>query len=745
MRWSRILPRLRSLFSRRKAEADFDDEIESHVELQARKHIAAGLSEEEAWRRARIDLGGVQQTRESVRDVNRWRLFDAFARNLRQALRTLRKSPIFTLVAVVILAVGIGANLAVFSLVDSLLFRPLPVDRPEELVRVSTIDKQGRLGNLPSTIADPVQRISAFHGVCTFNTSYEGADINGAVESIGITGFDGNCFETLGLRVQLGRAITPADDSPGAEATAVVSSSLWHSAFGGRADVLGKRIKMAGVALTVIGVAEERFDGLLVGFPTGIILPLHQEPGPLPGSGKQAVYFVNVLARLAPGVTQNQALAALATQNDALLKESLPSTYTQNRQRVYLASKLTLTSAKNGIDYMLRNRFGKPLYAVLGICASILLIACVNLANLLLARSLRRQKEIGMRMALGAKRAHVAGMLVFESSILVLAGAGLGVLIAGWLDDLVLAQGSGMFGNFQMKAGFDSRVAAFLIGAVALIAGAFAVAAAWQSGRLCNFDGIRDGGRGVVRGSGRVQKILIACQIALTLALVAGGSLFNSSLRGLYQIDLGLNTERLWDVMLSTRPEGYNNASPGPYYRDLLHQIETSPGVASATLANIVPLYMSAVQSPIAHIENVEAVAERRSHVLLAADGYFQTLGLHMIAGEDFRRDDSDSREASAIISESLAAQFGDPAALIGHHIRVGSDQKYQRLKIVGVVSNAELDLVHPLETKPYNVYVNLWQHTELAAGGPVLLVKTKGGTLDIAAVRRIVDSKGRL
>jgi predicted permease len=743
MRWSKLLPRLRALLFRRKAEGDLDAELTSHLELQAGKYLAAGMSEEEARRRARIEFGGLEQAREQVRDVDRWHWIDVLARNLKYALRSLRKSPGFSLVAVLILAIGIGSNLAVFSLVDSLLFRAIPVERPEELVRISSIDKQSRLGNLSSIIVDPLKRDSAFRGVCGFNTSYEGAEINGTLASIGILGFTGDCFQTVGIRVQLGRPIAPSDDSAGVEGVAVITGSLWRNTFGGRRDVLGKRIKMAGVALTVVGVAEDRFEGLLLGFPAGIILPLHQEPGPLPGSGKQASYFVIVLARRAPGISESQALAGIVTRNNALLEESVPPNYNPNRRKLYLANKLAVTSAKNGIDYFLRNRFGKPLYAVFGICATILLIACVNLANLLLARNLRKRREIGMRLALGARRTHIAGMLALESSILVLASAGLGVLFALWLDDMVVAQGASMFGNFSLPIGFDWRVTLFLAGAVLLIAGAFAGAAAWQSGRLCSAEGTRDGGRGVIGGGGRAQKILIASQIALTLALVAGGSLFGSSLRRLYQIDLGVKTERVWDVMLSTRPDGYSNPTPGLYYRDLLRQIELIPGVSSATLSNNVPYYLSAVQAPVTALENADSGREPRSHVLLAADGFFKTLGIRMIAGEDFHRDDLNKGEPLVIVSESLAAQFGDPAALVGQHIRIGNDKAYQRLRISGVVSNAELDLVNPSETKPLVAYINLWEHLELAAGGPVLLIKTIGGALDSGPVRRVVDSMG--
>jgi predicted permease len=740
MRWSKFLPRLRSLVARRKAENDLDDELRSHLDFQARKHAAEGMSEEEARRSARIELGGFEQTKETVRDVDRWRWVDVLARNLKYAVRTLVKSPGFSLVAVVILAVGIGSNLAVFSLVDSLLFRPLPVERPEELVRISSIDKQGRLGNLPSTIVEPLKRDSAFQGVCGFNTSDEGAEIDGTLGSIGILGFTGDCFQTLGIRAQLGRPLAPADDTPSGEGVAVITASLWRGAFGGRRDVLGKRIQMAGVTLSIVGVAEDRFEGLLLAFPAGIILPLHQEPGQVPGGGKPSYHFVTVMARRAPGISNSQALAGIVAHNNSLLEESVPPNYNPNRRKQYLANRLSVNSAKTGVDYFLRNRFGKPLFAVFGICAAILLIACVNLASLLLARSLRRRREIGMRLALGARRVHIAGMLGLESFILVLLGAGLGVVFALWLDNLVLAEGTGMFGNFNMQLGFDSRVTLFLLSAVLLIAGAFAATTAWQSGRLCR----PEGGRGVIHGSGRTQKILISLQIALTLALVAGGSLFGSSLRRLYQIDLGVTTKNVWDVMLSARPNYFNNLVPGPYYRDLLQQIEAIPGVSSATMTNDVPFYMSGSELPVVAVENAEPDREFRAHVHLAADGYLNTLGIRIIAGEDFRRDDGKTGEPSVIVSHSLAEQFGDPHALIGHHIRVGSHPAYQRLKVTGVASNAELDLVHPEQSRPYVVYVNLWQHPEEAAGYPVLLIKTSGRPLEVGLVRRVVDSKGR-
>jgi ABC-type antimicrobial peptide transport system permease subunit len=244
-----------------------------------------------------------------------------------------------------------------------------------------------------------------------------------------VTGFTGGCFETLGLHLQLGRPITPADDHPGAEGIAVITDSLWHSAFGGRRDVLGKTLEIGGQLYTIVGVAQRKFTGLVLGFPQDVMIPLHQKPDVLPNGTKPTYYWVSVLARRALGVSEDQASASVLAQRKQILEQSVPHRYNAADRKEYFSRKLAAMSGRSGIDYWLRNRFGEPLFAIFGICAALLLIACVNLTSLLLARSLDRRREVSVRLALGAKRSHIAGLFVLESAVLVLAGTLAGVSV----------------------------------------------------------------------------------------------------------------------------------------------------------------------------------------------------------------------------------------------------------------------------------------------------------------------------
>ncbi len=723
---------------------ELDDELASHLEFQVRKHMAAGMNEAEARRRARIEFGGMDLTKEQCRDVDPWRHVDAARRNLRYALRSLAKSPAFSLIAILILAVGIGATVGAFSIVDALLFRPLGVFRPGELVRIAASDKDGRLRQLPSTILDPLKSSTWLSGACGFNTGYEGAEANGTQSPVGILGFTGDCFRALGIVTQLGRPIVPDDDRAGAPGVAVITGEFWRRAYGGRTDAIGQRIQMPGVAFTIVGVAEDRFAGLLVGFPAGVIVPLHQEPSETGFVGQKVWWSVNVIGRRAAGVSARQADAGLAAQTGWLLEQSVPPRSNAVRRQQYLASHLVTAPAANGVDYFLRNRFGQPLFAVFGICAAILAIACVNLASLMLARALRRRKEVAVRLALGASRAHVAGMLALESSLLVAAGAALSTVFALAVDRFVVARGAEMFGNFGMNLGFDSRVTLFFVATVVAIAGALSGASAWQARRLCLQGDLRDSGRRVSHGHGAAQRFLIAAQIALTLALVAGGGLFGTSLRAFYSLDLGVKTEHVWDAMLSAHPARYQNFEPGPYYRDLMRQVETIPEIRAAVVADFAPFYTGVSRDTVAVVEGGVPGVELEARSAKVTDGFFALMGMRILHGRDFERRQPDGAEPEAIVSQSLAEHLGGASSVMGRHIRVGTSAAYQRLRVVGIASDGQMDLSDPSQLRPLSVYVNSWQHPEAQAAYPVLLLKTASGTLPIAMLRQVVDRAGR-
>jgi putative ABC transport system permease protein len=663
--------------------------------------------------------------------------------NFKHALRSLRQHPGFALIAILILAMGIGSTLSVFNLLDALLLRPLPIRNAQRLVRISRVLREGDFGSLPSTVLDALNSVPDYRSACGFDTSHPGVEIHGSIVAVGALGFSGDCFSTLGIRTQLGRSLTPEDDQPGAEPAAVITDSFWRDQFHGRRDVLGQRIRMSAESYTIIGVAEPGFTGLLVGFPEGLIVPIHQENTDLLPNGQRPRYrWVNILALRAPGVSEQQAAARFEVRAPQLLQASVPPYFDAERRRVYLASKIAASSGKSGVDYFLRRRFGSSLYAASGICAAILLIGCTNLTNLLLARSLRRRREVAVRFALGAKWSQVAGLFVAESLLLTAAGAGLGLLLAQALDRWLIAQGARMFGNFDPLVSFDWRIALLFAAAAAAIVSALAGASAWQAGRLRSAGHLQEGARSIAGTSGAVQRALIVLQISLTLSLVAGGNLLTASLHHLDTLDLGVQTRNVWDVMLSTHPAAQIYFDRAAYDRQLLSDIHQVPGVETAAFADFIPFFTFPNTQPIASLDSARPERLLDSSVFAVSSELFATLGVRVLAGRDF--EERADGEPGVIVSESLARQLStDPETLIGHHVRLGTGERAQRLRVTAVVSNAQTNLAHPEQLAPFTAYLNRAQQPDRQAY-PVLLIKTASNRLNVDALRRIIDPQGR-
>lgn len=747
MCWHSFQKRLHSLLRAQTSEGELESELNTHIELQARKHIAEGLDPAEARRLARIEFGGLEGVREECREVDTWRWIGAVGRNTRQCFRSLAKSPGFVLVAILILTVGIGSNVAVFSTIDALFLRPLPVHRPDKLVEIVSIDKDGHTGGLFSPVLEALQHDRAFQGTCGFGTSYLAVEIDGTLRTLGMAAFSGGCFETLGLSVQLGRPLGPADDHVGAEPVAVITDSLWHSQFGGRADALGRSIRIGTDTFRIVGVTGKQFTGLLLGFPEPVMIPLLQQPNLLPNGSKPTSYYVNLLGRRAAGISQAQALANITAEKHQLLEQSIPHRFNAIQRKDYMARALTLVSAQSGIDYFLRKRFAQSLFAIFGLCGAMLLMACVNLSSLLLARSLSRQREVAIRLALGAGRRHIVGIFVLENLALVLTGTAIGIIVGLWIARAILARGGQMFGNFYLHIGLDPRVVLFVFIVVLSAIGAFSVASLWQARRLGSADDLKQSGRGVIASNSSAQKILLAVQIALTLALVTGSTLFGASVKNERNIDFGIKPQNVWVALLAPRPGGYRN--PGywnlhasAYYRDLLQQIEALPNTAFVSFSGTVPFLQGGYHDPLAIVDGSKAERELQVETIGASDNYFATLGGRIVAGEEFRRTDDLSGNPGVILTESLARHLGDPRILLGHHVRIGAQPDWQHLKIIGIASDMDMSLVDVNNIKPFTAFINFWQHQTLQ-GYPVLLIKTRSAALDTTAVRRIVEKRG--
>jgi len=656
---------------------------------------------------------------------------DGLARDVRYGLRVLRRAPVMSLLAVVSVALGIGANTAIFSLLNSLLLRPVSgVRAAQELVGVDT--------TLPSTILDDLAKEPVFAGVCGVSTPLLTTEVHGEPQPIGILSTTGGCTDTLGLKAEIGRMIQPADDHEGSPRVAVLTDSYWRNSFGGRADALGSTIRIDGVAFTIVGVADPQFHGVLLGFWPGAILPAAQDPSDAHvTSGSRHFSWVHVFARLAHGVSIEQSRARLRFSQPRLLQESVPPDYQGARRRQFLSQTLDLVSGASGLDYMLRNRFTRPLYVLLGISLLVLLVSCVNLANLLLARGVRRRRELAVRLAMGASRARVARQLAIESLLLVLTGTILGSGLAYAADRVLMAQIQATLINFSLSASPDLRVLAFAA-ALALITGiGFGVLPAWRSTGVDMASSLKQTGRGI--HSGAAGRVLVSAQVALTLALVAGASLFVSSLQRLRNVPLGLQTGGVVEAQLFPVPHGYENFSPEAYYRDLLARVESLPGVESASYSNFAPL-SDGYPQPVRFTPGEETTGVRAG-VFWVSDGFLRTMSIPLLAGRDFERTSRAQGVRTVIASQSLARLLSPRARVIGRHIRVGTEPENQDLEIIGIAADTRLD--NAREGNSPVAYINIWQYSYSAKYG-VLVARTRGlstGFVDL--LRRIVRGAG--
>ena len=661
------------------------------------------------------------------------RFLDESTRDVRYGFRVLRRSPAMTLLAVMSVALGIGANTAIFSLLNSLLLRPISgVRAPRELVGVET--------GLPSTLLDDLAKEPVFAGVCGVSTPLLTTETHGDPQPIGILAITGGCTGTLGLKPEIGRMLQPTDDREGSPKVAVLTDSYWRRAFGGRADALGSIIRIDGVPFTIVGVADPQFNGVLLGFWPGAILPAAQDPsGAHVTSGSRHFSWVHVFARLAPGVSMQQAQASFRSSERRLLEQAVPPDFQGARRHEFLSQRLDLVSAATGLDYMLRKRFARPVTILLGICLLVLLVSCVNLANLLLARGVRRRRELAVRLAMGASRARVARQLAIESLLLVLTGTGLGVVLAFAAGQILMTQMQAAFINFSLRASPDLRVLAFAAVIALITAMGFGVLPAWRSTDVNMATALKQSSRGIQTGA--AGRVLISAQVALTLALVAGSNLFVSSLQRLRNVPLGLQTGGVVEAQLFPVPHGYENLFPEAYYRDLLARVESVPGVESASYSNYAPLFGGGYPQSVQFTTGQESSA-RKTGVFWVSDGFLRTMSIPLLAGRDFERNDRAQGVRTTIVSQSLARLLSPDENVIGRHIRIGTEPEDQDLEIIGIAADARGLNGARAENSPI-AYINIWQYSYSAKYG-VLVARTRNlstGFVDL--LRRTVRGAG--
>ncbi len=668
----------------------------------------------------------------------------ALLADVRLALRAWRTSPVFTTIAILSIALGIGANTAIFTLVDQVMLRTLPVDDPDELVQVTfTGTRYGSNWGDGSEISYPMYADLRDH-----NTVFSGMfgrfgyalhiGAAGRTERVAGELVSGTYFSVLGIDAAVGRLFSPEQDgAPGGQPYAVLSHAFWATRFGGDPAVVNSSIVVNGHAFTVVGVAQRGFDGIEFGRPVQVWVPLMMKAQLTPGWNgldDRRYNWVRAFGRLRPGVTAEQARAALQPYYQTLLQQEVNEpafarAAAETRER-FLRNQISVIDASRGRSGF-RRSMSTPLWVLMATAAGVLLIACANIANLLLARGASRQREIAVRLALGATRPRLVRQLLVESVLLALAGglAGLGVAAAG--APVVLS----FFVNPEtpqlISTAPDWRILAFTFGVSALTGILFGLAPAVQSTRPDVAPTLKDESGSVVGGQARLRKVLVATQVAVSLLLLIGAGLFIRTLDNLLKVDIGFRTERLISFGVDPSLNAYPPERVREFARTLLDRLRSTPGIASAGLASVRLLEGNQWNASMT-VDGSKTRADRLPIWCNSiSPGYFQAMGIPLLAGRDFA--DRDARTAPAptrgqdfrvaIVNESFARHyFGEAGNAIGKRIGFGSDPNTPTtIEIVGVVADAKYtDVRDDTQRQAFFPY-----HEQSAPGGFTVYART--------------------
>jgi predicted permease len=677
----------------------------------------------------------------------------ALAQDLRFAVRTLRKSPLFTAVAVLSLALGIGANTAIFTLIDQLLLQLLPVRNPEELVLFTARGSHYGSNTGANAISYPMyadfrDRNQVFQGMfCRFGTEMS-LSYQGKTELVSGELVSGNYFPVLGVGAALGRVFTAQDDLiQGGHPLAVISYAYWQFRFAGDPGVIGRKVVVNGYPVTIVGVSHLGFDGVEPGTTVQLRIPMMMKRE-ITGEqfyslNNRRGRFAQAFGRLKPGMTLERARAGLQPLFHQILemevKEPAFARASQDTRDHFLRMSMDLLPASKGRSF-LRDQFTNPLLALMAIVGLVLLIACSNVANLMIARASARQKEIAVRLALGASRGRLILQLVEESLLLSLAGGALGVGLAMLMDKALLGYLPQGITPFSLSAAPDLSVLGFTVGISVATGLLFGLAPALQSTRPELAGTLKDQAGSVVGGTAvGLRKALVVAQVALSLLLLIGAGLFIQSLRNLRGLNPGFDTGNLLSLAIDPTINGYPKERTRELYRRLLERLGQIPGVSSVTLA-IMPLLDGNEWDSSVTVEGYTAKVGEwiNPHMQFAATGYFATLGIPIVLGRDFTTRDELGGPKVGIINQRFADRYFPGVSPIGRHVGMGGNPGTKTdIEIVGVVRDTRYEsLRNEIPIQLYRPY----RQMEFVDGMTVYARASGDPSSVFAAMRRSVQ-----
>ena len=665
--WSRAASFWRNVFRRATVERDLDAELLAHVELLVAERIAAGSDAASARRAALLEVGGVEQVKERVRDARAGAAFETLLQDARYGVRQLRRNPGFTTVAVLTLALGIGVNTAIFSLVDASLFRSLNAKDPQQLVFLREVRPKSATRNFSYPVFERIRDLNhSLSGIVAFDNSRVSVTVDAQPDLLWGDFVSGSYFDVLGVSAAAGRTFTAADDAAGNEPVAVISHAYWTRRFGRDPSAVGKTIHLAGIPFRIVGVTPAEFHGRRVTAEGAeIILPMFTHARL---ALKDHTDF-EIMARLNPGTSIEKAAAELNVVYRDILAESPVDSQGRGAAVDSRFRSLQLISGLRGESNGLSGNDVRQVGVVAVVVGLILLVACVNVASLLLARSSARRREIAVRLSIGASRGRLIRQLLTESVLLSLLGGAMGLLFSNWGADLLASVLP------LPKLPFDPRRDAVVLaftGGIAVLTGIlFGLAPALTATRV-DLNPILKGSDGADQDRPMrhtLAKSLVVTQMALSIAILVGAGLLVRSLGRLHRSEIGFDADRVLAMWVFPVLLGYDQPKEMRFYRDAIEKLNASPGVDAASLSRFAAL---------------------RGGVQFVGPGFFRTMGIGMLRGRDFSFADADSAARVVIVSESLARRLFPRDEAVGKLFprddSVEGSELFGGAEIVGVV-----------------------------------------------------------
>ena len=704
---NRISSLFRNLFRKRAVEQALDDELRSSVEVLTQEKMKDGVSPSIARREALIELGGVEQVKEQTREVRAGHFLETLWQDIRFAFRILSKTPLITGIALLSLALGIGANTAIFSLIDAVMLRMLPVRDPQQLVQIEMRDAWSRQpqAHVTNPIWEQVRdHQDVFAGAFAwFSVSFDLA-AGGQVNPIQGVYASGSYFNVLGVHPAAGRLFTSADDIRGCSGVAVLGYGFWQSRYAGAQSAIGSFIRLNGHEFPIVGVAQRGFTGTDVGTPLDVAIPLCAE-AIVPFANKslldnRSAWWLRMMGRLKPGMTINQADARIKVLSKPLFASVVPS-WTAKRQDLFRESTFMLFPASTGtggtVFSDVRERYSQPLEVLMVVVSLVLLIACANIASLLLARSAARQKEIAVRLSLGASRGRLIRQVLTESLVLSGTGAILGVFFARWGTAFLVRFASRAHNQIFLNLRMDGRVLGFTIGVAFLSGLLFGVLPAFRATRVSAMSAMNEGQAHSAGGRSQsaTARWIIAAQIALSLILLIGTGLFIHTFTNLMTLDPGFDPNNVLLVATNIHNAQIPEEARTALYARMLAKLQAVPGVVSASQCAIRPL------SNMEWTDDVKVPgyepplgAEPEIYLNWVTPGYFATMQTSVFAGRTLDSRDSADSTPVAVINQLLARTYFRGQNPIGKHLLFNEKGtlSLQPIEIIGVVQNAKYD-----------------------------------------------------